>query len=101
MTPRTTFKQIQCLTAHLVQTGLADDQQFPVWRETDVVEVTFENAGYISVALGGTPYAEVYSDFARHRVFNAKLLDGALIQMMYLATSTERPPAISPPRFPG
>lgn len=84
MTPRTAFKQIQRLTAHLVETGLADDQQFPVWRETDVVEITFGNAGYISVALGGTPYAEVYSDFVRHRVFNAKLLDGALVQMMYL-----------------
>ena len=84
MTPRTTFEQIQRLTAHLVETGLVDDQQFPVWRETDVVEITFGNAGYMSVALGGTPYAEVYSDFVRHRVFNAKLLDGALIQMMYL-----------------
>ena len=84
MTPRTTFKQIQRLTAHLVEAGLADDQQFPVWRETDVVEIMFENAGYVSVALGGVPYTEVYSDFARHRVFNAKLLDGALIQMMYL-----------------
>ena len=84
MTPRTAFKQIQRLTAHLVETGLVDDQQFPVWRETDVVEITFGNAGYMSVALGGTPYAEIYSDFVRHRVFNAKLLDGALIQMMYL-----------------
>ena len=84
MTPRTTFEQIQRLTAHLVETGLADDQQFPVWRETDVVEITFETAGYVSVALGGTPYAEVYSVFARRRVFNAKLLDGALIQMIYL-----------------
>lgn len=84
MTPRTAFKQVQRLTAHLVETGLVDDQQFPVWRESDVVEITFGNAGYMSVALGGTPYAEVYSDFVRHRVFNAKLLDGALIQMMYL-----------------
>jgi len=83
MTPRTTYRQIERLTTHLVEAGLADDQQFPVWRETDVVEVTFKNAEYISAALGGTPYAEVYSDFARRRVFNAKLLDGALIQMMY------------------
>ena len=84
MTPATTFRQILCLTTHLVKTGLADDQQFPVLRKTDVVEVTFENAERVSVALGNTPYAEVYSDFARHRVFNARLLDGALIQMMYL-----------------
>ncbi len=84
MTPHATFRQIQRLTTHLVEVGLADDQQFPIWRESEVVEITFGNAGYISVALGSSPYADVYRDFTRHRVFNAKLLDGALLQMMYI-----------------
>ena len=83
MTPRATFKQIQRLTTHLVEMGLADDQQFPVLRETNIVEITFENAGYISVALGSLSYADVYGEFARFRVFNVKLLDGALLQMTY------------------
>ena len=29
------------------------------------------------------PYTEVYANFVRNRVFSAKLLDGALVQMMY------------------
>ena len=45
MMPVITFEQIRCPAVHLVEAGLADDRQFPVRRETDVVEITFENAG--------------------------------------------------------
>ena len=84
MTPGATLDQINRLIRHLVEVSLADDQQFAFRREKSVVEITFENAGYVSSALGDAPYAEVYEAFARNRVFNTKLLDGALIQMMYI-----------------
>ena len=85
MTPQTTFRQIECLTAHLMKAGLVDDQQFPVRRGSKVVEITFGNAGCISIALGNRrPYADLYRDFRHNRVFNVKLLDGALLQMMYI-----------------
>ncbi len=83
MTPGATFDQINRLITHLVKVGLADDQRFAFLRGTSVVEITFENAGYVSDALGDVSYADVYEVFARNRVFNAKLLDGALLQMMY------------------
>lgn len=84
MTPGATLNQINRLIRYLVEASLADDQQFAFQRQSDVVEITFENAGYVSGALGDMSYADVYRDFARHRVFNAKLLDGALLQMMYV-----------------
>ena len=84
MTPGAICRQINRLVSYLVEAGLADDQRFAFQRNTDVVEITFENAGYVSSALGDVPYADVYGVFARHRVFNAKLLDGAIVQMMYV-----------------
>ena len=89
MTPQTTLDQINRLVRHLVEKGLADDQRSAFRRGTSVVEVTFDSAGQVSAALGNASYAKVYEDFARKRVFNAKLLDGALIQMMYKFADNE------------
>ena len=89
MTPQTTLDQINRLVRHLVEKGLADDQRSAFRRGIGVVEVTFDSAGQVSSALGNASYADVYEVFARDRVFNAKLLDGALIQMMYKFADNE------------
>ncbi len=89
MTPRRTCEHINTLVRHLVEVGLADDQQYAFQRPNEAVEVTFENAGYVTEALSGAPYQEVYGLFAEHRAFNLKLLDGALVQMKYLFTGRE------------
>ena len=88
MTPRRTCDHINALVRHLVEVGLADDQRFAFERSSFSVEVTFENATYVTEALGEVPYEEVYGLFAEHRAFNFKLLDGALVQMLYLFTGT-------------
>ena len=89
MTPQTTVDQINRLVRHLVETGLADDQRSAFRRGKGAVEVTFDSAGQVSAALGNTSYVEIYEIFVRDRVFNAKLLDGALIQMMYMFANNE------------
>ena len=89
MTPRRTCEHINTLVRHLVEVGLADDQRYAFEREGAVVGVTFENAAYITEALKGAPYEEVYGLFAEKRVFNMKLLDGALVQMTYLFAGKE------------
>ena len=83
MTPGKALDQINRLIVHLVEIGLADDQRFAFRRDKEVVEITFDSAGLVTRALRGIPYVDVYGSFVRDRVFNAKLLDGALIQMMY------------------
>ena len=89
MTPRRTCEHINALVRRLVEVGLADDQQYAFERPNAAVEVTFENAGYVTEALNRAPYEDVYGLFAEHRAFNLKLLDGALVQMEYLFTGKE------------
>ena len=84
MTPRRTCDHINALVRHLVEVGLVDDQRYAYERTHPTVEVTFGNSSYISEALDGAPYDDVYGLFAEKRVFNLKLLDGALVQMQYL-----------------
>ena len=83
MTPRRTREHINALVRFLVEVGLADDQQFAFERASVAVEVTFENATYVTEALSGESYEDVYELFAKKRAFNLKLLDGALVQMQY------------------
>lgn len=84
MTPRRTREQINTLIEYLVEVGLSDDQQFAFERGNATVEVTFENASYVTEALSGQPYENIYGLFKKQRVFNVRLLDGALVQMQYL-----------------
>ena len=83
MTPRAAHTQIKRILVHLAKVGLSDDQQSPIYRRRGLTEITFENAGVVSQAMKGLPYADVYDVFLRNRAFSVKLLDGALVQMAY------------------
>lgn len=84
-TPSQIVRQINGLIAWLVDQGLADDQCFAHQKSgpRGLVSVTFENAGYAGSARRNRPYDEIYQGFVQDRAFNAKMLDGALIQMTY------------------
>ena len=70
--------------SRLVEIGLADRVQTAFQRqEGRRVEITFQNAARVSVSLKNFEYAEIYRLLVRERVYNVKMLDGALIQMMY------------------
>ncbi len=73
------------LIQSLVEMGLADDQQFAFQRSgrDDLVEVTFPKAGQVSMALKDRSYEAIYQHLAQERAYNLRMLDGALIQMMY------------------
>lgn len=83
MTPRNTLTQIRRILEYLAEVGLSDDQQFPFLRQHGLTEVTFGNARLVSRSMKAIPFADVYAEFVRNRVFSAKLLDGALVQMTY------------------
>ena len=83
--PNQTMSQINGIIRFAVQLGLADDQNFAFLRRgRQSVGVTFENDSYISVAMRNIPYAEIYDSLAKERSFNLRMLDGALVQMMYV-----------------
>ncbi len=85
-TPRQIENQINKLIKYLVEIGLADDQNSAFQRSGrgSLVEITFDKAEHVSVALKNRPYNEIYQHLARERAYNVKMLDGALIQMMYI-----------------
>lgn len=84
-TPNQIEKQINELIKYLVETSLVDDQRSAFQRsgKNDLVLVTFDKAEHVSVSLKDRAYNEIYQDLAQERAYHAKMLDGALIQMMY------------------
>ena len=78
--------QINQLVAYLVQTSLSDSQHYAFRRplRNNIEEVTFRNANYVSGALKDRAYDSIYHELAERGAYTAKMLDGALIQMMYM-----------------
>lgn len=68
----------------LVDKGLADDFQFGILKQVGRRKViAFPNSEHLSRSLDDILYAELYDVFLRARAYNVRMLDGALIQMMY------------------
>lgn len=84
--PQQTLRQINALIVYLVDRGLADAQYFAFQRSMgrELVQVSFQGAEHVSVALRNRAYDEIYQHLREVRAFNVKMLDGALMQMMYL-----------------
>lgn len=78
--------QIDRIVAHLVEVGLAGDQNFAVQRDggAGLVAITFPQAEHVSIAMRNLAYPEIYAHLVAERAFSAQLPDGALVQMMYL-----------------
>jgi hypothetical protein len=78
-------KQIDSIIRHLVEVGLASDQNFAIQRDSTGgrVEITFPQARHVSVAMKDRAYTEIYQHLASERAYSVRMPDGALIQMMY------------------
>jgi len=80
MTKNEVLKQITQITSKLISVSLSEEQNFPS-----------ENNGYIyisgsydsSIALKNISYLEIYELLEKERNYNMKMIDGALIQIMY------------------
>jgi|SRR5690625_3472077 len=86
LTPDRVRADIAGLISELIGCGVCDDSNFPAIRthRDHVVEVSFRGAEYISSALGDRQYIDVYRLLLDERSFSMKLIDGALLQMMYI-----------------
>lgn len=83
-TYRKIFSEITELTKFLMECGLADDQNFPVIDQasSNKFAVSFPTGGFASM-LKNSAYQDTYEHQLRQRLYNARMLDGALIQMSY------------------
>lgn len=76
--------QIQRLTVELIETGLCDAQNFPsmIKRDGNIEEIGITAADN-SLFLKSIPYSEMYFELVRKKIYNVKLIDGALLYMLY------------------
>lgn len=83
ITPENIRKQVETITTDLIACSLSIEQQFPSMREeAGETRVDFGKAD-LSIALKNIEYKEIYSELSKFRSYNFKLIDGALVQLMY------------------
>lgn len=84
LTSKSIKEDIDGLISELIGRGVCDDSNFSAIRSfSGGTDVTFSGAEHVSIALGDIEYADIYRELADKRSYNMKLVDGALIQMMY------------------
>ncbi len=79
-------QQIDDVTRYIIESSLSDDQHFAFLRAGNSVglrEIAFPDSQDIAIAMRNIPYDEIYQSLSERRSYNIKMLDGALIQMMY------------------
>lgn len=85
LTPEQIRQQIERLTAELIELSLCDRQEFPAMRNLGkgYCEVGIGTKGSLSYALKNVSYQDIYMELDREKAYNMRMLDGALIHMMY------------------
>ncbi|MGX5685595.1 DUF2290 domain-containing protein [Chryseobacterium cucumeris] len=74
------FVDINKLTSILIEIGLSSEQHFP----SDVDNCLYISGSFDhSIALKNIDYKDIYNVLVDQKNFNCKLIDGALIQIMY------------------
>lgn len=90
LTPLAIKEDIDGLISELIGKGICDDSNFSAIRSFGrIVDVTFSGSEHVSIALGDIEYAQIYRELAEKRSFNMRLVDGALLQMMYRVEGAE------------
>lgn len=81
------YQQINNITISLIKEGLSIEQNFPSSRSIDgKYIVSFQNDNNICKALKNETYKVIYDKLEKTKSYNIKLIDGALIQFMYICS---------------
>lgn len=90
VTPKSIKEDIDGLISELIGKGVCDDSNFSAIRTSgSKADVTFSGSEHVSIGLGDIEYAEIYRELADKRSYNMRLVDGALLQMMYRVEGDE------------
>ncbi len=84
LTPKKVLQQIQKLTEEAIRSSLTNAENFPSFQEkpNGVVDIGISNSDY-SIFLKGISYADMYRELDQKKQYNLKMLDGALITLLY------------------
>lgn len=80
MTINETYQEIASITQKIIENGLSIDEK---WPKRIGSKITWDDQRDLSIALKNVPYYDKYNILKIDRNFNFKMVDGALIQMMY------------------
>ncbi|MDM8548030.1 DUF2290 domain-containing protein [Candidatus Venteria ishoeyi] len=78
--PNIIYKQIQEITSKLIEVSLSVEQNFPS-NQNGVI--SYSGINDISIAMKNLAYEEVYKKLEETKNYNIKMIDGALIQLLY------------------
>ena len=84
LTANNIMQQINTLTADIIKSGLCQKENFPSMKpkKNNIVEIGISNPEH-SIFLKNIPYSEMYMELVKKEQYNLKMIDGALITLLY------------------
>ncbi|WP_421255113.1 DUF2290 domain-containing protein [Aeromonas sp. 600282] len=77
-------KEVAMITKDLIREGVCDAPNFPVvLQDNKNTDLVFSGFHDVSIALKDVEYSIVYDYLDKNKQYNMKLVDGALIQLLY------------------
>ncbi len=82
--PRDIYNQLTSLTGALIKSGLCDAQNFPSIIDCphNITDIGVSGKDY-SIFLKSITYAEMYQAALEKKIYNIKMIDGALLTLLY------------------
>lgn len=80
------LRQIEHITTKLIELGLSAQQNFPSNQNG---RIAYSGMQDISIAIKNIAYQEIYKNLEESKNYNVKMIDGALIQMLYRFENNE------------
>lgn len=74
------FNQIQRITSKLIELNLSVEQNFPSNHQGNI---SYKGIQDISVVMKNIAYEDIYRKLEETKNYNIKMIDGALIQLLY------------------
>ncbi len=91
MTPLETHGQVEAVITRMVELALCDAQNFPTLIDEGNGSkiISIPGTPDLSVSMKNIEYASIYEALFRSKSFNLKLIDGALVQLLYRFSNGE------------
>jgi len=85
------FREINTITEKLIKVSLCNQQNFPSSTSIgrDSYEIAYSGMQNLSIALKNIDYKDIYKELDSGKNYNFKMIDGALIQLLYTYKKSE------------
>jgi hypothetical protein len=87
MTKEEILSQINEITSKLIEVNLSEEQNFPA-EKNGLIYISGSHD--LSISLKNISYSDIYSILREEKNYNMKLIDGALIQILYTFDKDDR-----------